>query len=208
VPIERTVYVLDDDAAVRRSLEQLLDAAGFRAVSFETPAAFLNVAPDLAPGCVLLDIRIPDMDGLELQRRMNDLGIALPVIIITGQGDVQSAVQAMKAGAVDFIEKPFDDTTLFAAIEDAFTRTLLSDRLPEAEEAAQRIAALSPREREVLDALVAGRSNKIIAFDLGLSVRTIEVHRARMMDRLGVRQLGEAVRLAVMARFAPESSQS
>jgi two-component system response regulator FixJ len=208
VPIERTIYVLDDDAAVRRSLEQLLEAAGFRAVSFETPTTFLHAAPDLAPGCVLLDIRIPDMDGLELQGRMNDLGIALPVIIMTGQGDVQSAVRAMKAGAVDFIEKPFDDTTLFAAIEGAFTRTLLSDRLPEAEEAAQRIAALSPREREVLDALVAGRSNKIIAFDLGLSVRTVEVHRARMMDRLGVRQLGEAVRLAVMARFARESSQS
>jgi two-component system response regulator FixJ len=139
---------------------------------------------------------------------MNDLGIALPVIIMTGQGDVQSAVRAMKAGAVDFIEKPFDDTTLFAAIEGAFTRTKLSDRLPEAEEAARRIAALSPREREVLDALVAGQSNKIIAFDLGLSVRTVEVHRARMMDRLGVRQLGEAVRLAVMARFSSDGSQN
>jgi two-component system response regulator FixJ len=208
VPVERTIYVLDDDAAVRRSLERLLDAAGFRTVSFETPARFLNEAPSLAPGCLLLDVRMPDMDGLEIQGRMNDLGVALPVIIMTGQGDVQSAVRAMKAGAVDFIEKPFDDTTLFAAIEGAFTRTKLSDRLPEAEEAARRIAALSPREREVLDALVAGQSNKIIAFDLGLSVRTVEVHRARMMDRLGVRQLGEAVRLAVMARFSSDGSQN
>jgi two-component system, LuxR family, response regulator FixJ len=208
VPVERTIYVLDDDAAVRRSLEQLLDAAGFRTVSFETPATFLNAAPSLAPGCLLLDVRMPDIDGLEIQGRMNDLGIALPVIIVTGQGDVQSAVRAMKAGAVDFIEKPFDDATLFAAIEGAFTRTKPSDRLPEAEEAARRIAALSPREREVLDALVGGQSNKIIAFDLGLSVRTVEVHRARMMDRLGVRQLGEAVRLAVMARFSSDGSQT
>jgi two-component system, LuxR family, response regulator FixJ len=208
VPVERTIYVLDDDAAVRRSLEQLLDAAGFRTVSFETPATFLNAAPSLAPGCLLLDVRMPDMDGLEIQGRMNDLGVALPVIIMTGQGDVQGAVRAMKAGALDFIEKPFDDTTLFAAIEGAFTRTKPSDRLPEVEEAARRIAALSPREREVLDALVAGQSNKIIAFDLGLSVRTVEVHRARMMDRLGVRQLGEAVRLAVMARFSSDGSQN
>jgi two-component system response regulator FixJ len=206
VPAERMIYVLDDDPAVRRSLERLLDAASFHAVSFETSATFLHAAPNLAPGCVLLDIRMPDMDGLEIQARMNNLGIALPVIIMTGQGDVQSAVRAMKAGAVDFIEKPFDDTTLFAAIEGAFRRAKLSDRFPEAEGAARRIAALSPREREVLDALVRGQSNKIIAFDLGLSVRTVEVHRARMMDRLGVRQLGEAVRLAVMARFAPDGS--
>jgi two-component system response regulator FixJ len=206
VPVERTIYVLDDDAAVRRSLEQLLDAAGFRVVSFETSARFLHAAPTLAPGCVLLDIKMPGMDGLEIQSRMNDLRIALPVIIMTGQGDIQSAVRAMKAGAVDFIEKPSDDATLFAAIEGAFARTKPFDRLPEAAEASRLIAALSPREREVLDALVAGRSNKTIAFDLGLSVRTVEVHRARMMDRLGVRQLGEAVRLAVMARFTSGGS--
>jgi two-component system response regulator FixJ len=124
--------------------------------------------------------------------------------MMTGQGDVQIAVRAMKAGAVDFIEKPFEDTALFTAIEAAFSRASRSDRLSELEEASRRIAALSPREREVLDALVAGRSNKVIAFDLGLSVRTVEVHRARMMDRLGVRQLAEAVRLAVMARLAAE----
>jgi two-component system response regulator FixJ len=204
VPDERTVYVVDDDAAVRRSLEWLLDAAGFRPVLFETAAAFLEARPAPTHGCVLIDIQMPEVGGLELQSRMLELGITLPVIMMTGQGDVQSAVRAMKAGAVDFIEKPFDDTVLFTAIEAAFTRAARSHHLSELEEASRRVAELSPREREVLDALVAGQSNKVIAFELGLSVRTVEVHRARMMDRLGVRQLAEAVRLAVMARLASE----
>lgn len=201
MPTERLIYVVDDDAGVRRSLERLLDAAGFRAISYETPAAFLNAAPGLPTGCILLDMRMSDMDGLELQARLIELGISLPVILMTGQGDVQGAVRAMKAGAVDFIEKPFNDDVLFNAIEAAFARPNRSDRMQEAEAAAKRIAKLSPREREVLDALVEGRPNKIIAFDLGLSVRTVEVHRARMMDRLGVGQLAEAVRLAVMAQL-------
>jgi two-component system response regulator FixJ len=201
---ERTVYVVDDDAAVRRSLEWLLNAAGFHPVLFETAAAFLEARPTPTHSCVLIDIQMPGVDGLELQSRMLELGITLPVIMMAGQGDVQIAVRAMKAGAVDFIEKPFDDTVLFTAIEAAFTRASRSDRLSELEEASRRVAELSPREREVLDALMAGQSNKVIAFELGLSVRTVEVHRARMMDRLGVRQLAEAVRLAVMARLASE----
>lgn len=201
---ERTVYVVDDDAAVRRSLERLLDAAGFHAVLFEAAAAFLDARPAPTNCCALIDIQMPGTDGLELQSQILELGITLPVIMMTGQGDVQMAVRAMKAGAVDFIEKPFEDTALFAAIEAAFSRASRSDRLSELEKASRRIATLSPREREVLDALVAGQSNKVIAFDLGLSVRTVEVHRARMMDRLGVRQLAEAVRLAVMARLAAE----
>jgi two-component system response regulator FixJ len=201
MPTERFIYVVDDDAGVRRSLERLLDAAGFRAISYETPAAFLNAAPSLSAGCILLDMRMPDMDGLRLQARLIELGISLPVILMTGQGNVQGAVRAMKAGAVDFIEKPFSEDVLFNAIEAAFARPNRSDRMQEAEDAAKRIARLSRREREVLDALVEGRPNKIIAFDLGLSVRTIEVHRARMMDRLGVSQLAEAVRLAVMAQM-------
>jgi two-component system response regulator FixJ len=200
---ERVIHVLDDDAGVRRSLERLLDAVGFRVISYESPAAFLNRASDLPAGCILLDMRMPEMDGLELQARLIELGISFPVIVMTGQGDVQRAVRAMKAGAVDFLEKPFGDDVLMTAIEAAFARSARSDRLQEAEEAAKRIAKLSPREREVLDALVAGHPNKIIAFELGLSVRTVEVHRARMMDRLGVNQLAEAIRLAVMARMAP-----
>jgi two-component system response regulator FixJ len=202
---EQTVHVVDDDAAVRRSLERLLDAAGFKSVSYETPQSFLAVAPSLSSGCVLLDVRMPGMDGLAVQVSLAKLENHLPVIVITGQGDVQSAVRAMKAGAVDFIEKPYDDKVLVKAIELALSMPRLSDRDREAVDAAQRVAALSPREREVLDALVAGRPNKVIAYDLNISVRTVEVHRARMMERLGVRQLAEAIRLAVMARLAPKA---
>jgi two-component system response regulator FixJ len=206
---ERTVHVVDDDAAVRRSLERLLDAAGFRAVSYETPMAFLAAAPGLSSGCVLLDVRMPGMDGLTLQARLAKLDNHLPVVVMTGQGDVQTAVRAMKAGAVDFIEKPYDDEVLVKAIELALSLPRQSDRNREAAEAAQRVAALSPRERQVLDALVAGRPNKVNAYDLGISARTVEVHRARMMERLGVRQLAEAIRLAVMARLArPDDSRN
>ena len=206
---ERTVHVVDDDAAVRRSLERLLDAAGFRAVSYETPMAFLASAPGLSSGCVLLDVRMPGMDGLTLQARLAKLDNHLPVVVMTGQGDVQTAVRAMKAGAVDFIEKPYDDGVLLKAIELALSLPRQSDRNREAAEAAQRVAALSPRERQVLDALVAGRPNKVIAYDLGISARTVEVHRARMMERLGVRQLAEAIRLAVMARLVrPDDSRN
>lgn len=199
---DRTVHVVDDDAAVRRSLERLLHSASHACVSYPTPAAFLDAVRELPGGCILLDVRMPDMDGLELQDRLIQLGVTLPVIVMTGQGDVQTAVRAMKAGAVDFIEKPFDDEALLGAIEVALARVGRPDQTLASTEAAQRIAALSPRERQVLDALVSGRSNKQIAFDLGLSVRTVEVHRARMMERLGARQLAEAIRLAVMAQLA------
>jgi two-component system response regulator FixJ len=146
---------------------------------------------------------MPGMDGLEVQSRLRQLGVPLPVIVMTGLGDVQTAVRAMKAGAADFIEKPFDDEVFLSAIESALKSGGNVDRGREAAEAAQRVAALSKREREVLDALMAGRSNKVIAFDLGISVRTVEVHRARMMERLGANQLAEAIRLGVMAKMTP-----
>jgi two-component system response regulator FixJ len=196
---ERIVHIVDDDIAVRRSLERLLDSAGLAVISYETPLDFLEAAPHLSGGCLLLDVRMPAMDGLEMQAHLRQAGIAIPTIVMTGQGDVHTAVRAMKAGAVDFIEKPFDDNILFRAIEAAFARGQRPDRSRDAAEAAQRIALLSPREHEVLDALVAGKPNKVIAGDLGISVRTVEVHRARMMERLGVRQFAEAIRLAVMA---------
>jgi two-component system, LuxR family, response regulator FixJ len=199
MPIERTVHIVDDDWAVRRSLERLLGSAGLKTVSYEGGPSFLDTAAGLADGCVLLDLRMPGMDGLELQARLVKLGVPLPVIVITGQGDVQSAVRAMKAGAVDFIEKPYGDEALLATVEAALARPSRTDRQGEAADARRRVAALSPREHEVLDALVAGKSNKVIAYDLGISVRTVEVHRARMMERLGVRQLAEAIRIAVMA---------
>lgn len=200
---DRTVHVVDDDAAVRRSLERLLDTAGFRVVSYDSSSAFLEAARGLSAGCVLLDIQMPGVDGLAVQARLNRLGVPLPVIVMTAHGDVARAVQAMKAGAVDFLEKPFDDETLLNGIEAALAKAgrRVGDREPA--EAAQRIATLSPREREVLDGLVTGRQNKVIAFDLGISVRTVEVHRARMMERLGTRKLADAVRLAVLAKLAP-----
>jgi two-component system response regulator FixJ len=201
MPPERTVHVVDDDAAVRRSLERLLASAGFAAVSYPTPEAILEAAPGLAAGCILLDVQMPGMDGLMLQAELRARGGGLPVIVMTGQGDVATAVRAMKAGAADFIEKPFNDEVLVTAIEAALGMVGQIGRDRDAAAAAQRIATLSPREREVLEGLVGGRSNKEIAFDLGISIRTVEVHRSRMMERLDVRQFAEAIRLAVLARL-------
>jgi two-component system response regulator FixJ len=200
---DRTVHVVDDDAAVRRSLERLLDTAGFHVVSYDSSSAFLQTARGLAAGCVLLDIQMPGVDGLKVQSVLNRLRVPLSVIVMTAHGDVASAVQAMKAGAVDFLEKPFDDKTLLNAIEAALAKAgrRVGDREPV--KAAQLIATLSPRERDVLDGLLAGRPNKVIAFDLGISVRTVEVHRARMMERLGTRRLADAVRFAFLAKLAP-----
>jgi two-component system, LuxR family, response regulator FixJ len=204
MPVGQNVHVVGDDAGVRRSLEQLLGSMGFATVSYATPATFLLAAPNLSHGCVLLDVKMPGVGGLEVQAQLKATGFTLPIIVITGQGDIQTAVRAMKAGAFDFIEKPCEDEVLLRAIEAALTVTP-DDSIRQAVDAAQRTAKLSPRERDVLQALVAGTPNKIIAYDLGLSVRTVEVHRARMMNRLGTRQLAVAIRLAVLATLAPAS---
>lgn len=196
------VYVVDDDPAIRRSLERLLEAVGFRVTSYARPTAFLGVAEDLAIGCVLLDLRMPEMDGFEVQARLMLINPGMPVIVVTAQGDVQTAVRAMKAGAVDFIEKPYSDDALLAAIGSALKTGAAQTRDDDIAAAAVLIDTLSTREREVLEALVAGHPNKVIAFTLGISVRTVEAHRSRMMDRLGVRQLGQAVRLSVLASLA------
>ena len=195
---ERTVYVVDDDVGVRRALERLLRAAGFNPVTYGTALAFLDVWQTLSFGCLLLDVRMPGMDGLQLQARLNELGPRLPVVVMTGEGDIQTAVRAMKAGAIDFIEKPFEDVVLLAAIETALAAKA-PDRDLASVAAAGRLADLSAREREVLNALVAGCPNKVIAADLGISIRTVEVHRARMLQRLGTRRLADAIRLAVIA---------
>jgi two-component system response regulator FixJ len=201
--IERTIHIVDDDAVVRRSLERLLRAAGFATVPYDTPFAFLAATPSLSGGCVLLDVMMPGMDGLQLHTRLQTLGVRLPVIVITGEGDIQTAVRAMKAGAFDFIEKPFGGDRIIAAIEAALAESGRADRAQEAEAAGRRIAALTPREREVLDGLVAGKPNKTIAADLEISARTVEVHRARMLERLGTRRLADAIRLAVVASLGP-----
>jgi two-component system, LuxR family, response regulator FixJ len=194
------VHVVDDDEAVRDSLSVLLEAAGLPVRTYDSAMAFLSVLPDLAPGCVLTDVRMPELDGLELQRRLAQLGVRLPVIVMTGHGDVPIAVEALKAGAADFLEKPFDDAQLLAAVSSALAA---SQRTQDEESAVAeinaRLASLTPREHEVLDRLVAGQPNKTIAYDLGSSPRTVEVHRARVMDKMGARSLPELVRMAVAA---------
>ena len=199
---ERIVHIVEDDASVRRSLEWLLQSAGFATNCYATAFACLDAAPQLTEGCLLLDVQMPEMNGLQLQGRLAAVGVQLPVIVVTGQADVTTAVHAMKAGAVDFIEKPFDADGLVGAIEEAMEEAGRSAMHRQAAKAAARIAKLSPREREVLDRLVAWRVNKAIAFDLGISVRTVELHRARMLKRLGTRRLAEVVRLAVIAKLA------
>jgi two-component system response regulator FixJ len=198
---KRTVYVLDDDDAVLRSLERLLNSVDFEPITFNRPEVFLAAAQTFKPGCVLLDVRLPGMSGLEVQAQLHKMRNDLPVIVMTGEGDIQTAVRAMKGGAADFLEKPYSDHTLLRAIEAAFENEHRFNRDNEIEEATRRLSILSPREREVLDGLLAGQPNKLIAYQLGISVRTVEVHRARMMERLGMRQLAEALRLGLIARL-------
>jgi two-component system response regulator FixJ len=202
VQAERLVHIVDDDAPLRRSLERLLHSAGFATLVYETAQAVLDGALGLLAGCILLDVLMPGMGGVELQARLNDLDVRLPVIVMTGHGDVQTAVLAMKAGAVDFIEKPFDDERLLATIEAALAGAGDMTRHREMAQAATQIATLSRRERQVLDALVAGHPSKVIAYDLAISIRTVEVHRTRMLERLGTRRIAEAIRLAVLATLA------
>jgi two-component system response regulator FixJ len=196
---ERVVHILDDDPAFRRSIEVLLDAAWFATRAYASALAVLNAASQLSGGCILLDVQMPEMNGLDLQARLNELGIGLPVIVMTGQGDVATAVRAMKAGAVDFVEKPFDDDLLLTTIETALATVAgRASRERVIGDAAALIAMLSPRERQVLEGILAGRSTKMIAHDLGISPRTVEVHRAHMLERLCTRSIAEAIRLAVM----------
>jgi two-component system, LuxR family, response regulator FixJ len=203
---KRTVHVIDDDDAVRRAIAMLLRSAGIAVEAHRSGLAFLNAVPSLGGGnaeCVLTDVRMPELDGIELLRRLKECGFRGSVVVMTAHGDVSTAVRAMKAGAADFIEKPFDDEALLAAIRVAFGAADAAEASGRAARAAARVAALSPREREVLQLLTAGKPNKAIARDLGLSPRTVEVHRARLMARLEVGSLAEAVRLAVQAELGP-----
>jgi two-component system response regulator FixJ len=201
MPNEAVVHIVDDDDALRRALQRLLRASGYVVPTYATAAAFLEAAPRLT-GCVLLDLRMPDMDGLEVQAQLNRRGIRLPVIVVTGHGDIPTAVQVMKAGALDFLEKPIDEDGLLAAVRASSHEGAQKIRDGEAVQAARRLAELSPRERQVLDGIVAGRPNKLIAYDLNISVRTIEVHRARLLIRLGTHSMATAIRLGVLAALA------
>nr|WP_209984232.1 response regulator [Azospirillum picis] len=217
-----TVFIVDDDEAIRDSLQVLLDCAGFRAECFSTPLAFLDSGAPSRPGCLLVDVRMPQMSGLDVQERLARGGHAMPVVVMTGHGDVPLAVRAMKAGAVDFVEKPFEEETLLAAVRSALARAADSRRPEDGRKAAAaeapapppataspppeilaRIAALTPRELDVLRWLVAGKSNKVIAFELSISARTVEIHRARVMEKMQADSLPALVRMAIAAGVVP-----
>lgn len=191
-----TVFIVDDDPAVRDALSLLLGIQDYRVAVFGDAESFLKAYKKAWRGCVLLDIRMPGMDGLALQKRLIQLGCELPVIIMTGHGDVASAREAFRALAVDFLEKPLDHGKLLAAIADAFSRqrTKLVAQMDETR-VKRLIAGLTPREREVMERVVAGMHNREIAAELGISPRTVEVHKARMMDKLGVGNVADLVRL-------------
>jgi two-component system response regulator FixJ len=197
---KRTIHLVDDEEAIRRSAGFMLRTSGFAVEAYPSGVAFLKVVRSVEPGCILLDVRMPEMDGLEVQATLAELGVTMPVIVLTGHGDVSIAVRAMKAGAVDFLEKPFEKAGLLAAIEQAFVRLDDADaHSARAGEAKVRIAALTGREQDVLQGLAHGYPNKTIAFDLGISPRTVEVHRANLMSKLGVNSLSDALRIAFAA---------
>lgn len=197
------VHVVDDEPAMRDSLRMLLEVSGFSVRTHDSGAAFLaavGLADTKGANCVLTDVRMPEIDGLELLRRLRELGVRLPVIVMTGQGDIAIAVQAMKSGAVDFLEKPFADDALFDAVNRALEQSARQLEVAATSAvAAARLATLTPREREVLDLLVTGLSNKAIANSLGASPRTIEVHRARVLEKLKAQSLPDLVRLVLAA---------
>jgi two-component system response regulator FixJ len=197
---EKLVHVVDDDDSVRRSATFMLMHAGYRVASYNSGVEFLKEAKRAERGCVLLDVRMPQMDGLEVQQEMARVGIDMPVVILTGHGDVGVAVKAMRAGAINFIVKPFAKEALLDAIEEAYVWLARNhDRDVKAGEARIRLASLTGRERDVLNGLVAGNPNKTIAYDLGISPRTVEIYRANMMEKLRVRSLSEALRIAFIA---------
>ncbi|MFL6722139.1 MAG: response regulator transcription factor [Sphingomonas sp.] len=198
---EKLVYLVDDDAAVRRSVAFMLKTSGHKVEAYESGTALLKAAARLGPGCILLDIRMPGMDGLEVQQALLERGVGLPVIIMTGHGDVTLAVKAMKAGAVDFIEKPFEKASLLGSLGEGFRRLSRKEATDDRKKDAEvRLQGLTPRERDVLDGLAEGLPNKTIAYDLGISPRTVEIHRANLMTKLGVRSLSDALRIAFAAQ--------
>lgn len=201
---EPTIFIVDDDADVRDSLRALLESAKYDVEDYNSAASFLSAVAPGRGACLVADIRMPDMDGLALQEELGRRKIGLPVIIVTGHGDVPLAVRAMKAGAIDFIEKPYDDEQLLASVGRA--RAMSDSQRAEAASAqlaGERIAVLTPREREVLVHLVAGQPNKVIAHELGISPRTVEIHRAHLMEKMQARSLSDLVRIAMTAGVLP-----
>ena len=197
---DAVVHVIDDDDAVRESLAFLLKTARIAVKTYDSAAAFLGASPPITSGCVITDVRMPGISGIELLQRLRERNVGVPVIVITGHGDVPLAVEAMKLGAADFFEKPFDDEALVAAVRSALSQ-LADNSKRDAEQAdiQGKLATLSNREREVLQGLVSGHPNKTIAFDLGISPRTVEVYRANVMTKMNAASLSELVRMALTA---------
>ena len=200
MPNNQVVHVIDDDADVRQSLAFLLSTTGLAVRVHESGAAFLEKLSGTQDGCIVTDVRMPGVDGIELQKRLKAAHSTLPVIVMTGHGDIALAVEAMKAGAMDFIEKPFDDGIMLAAIKAALARHSSEvERGSASSEVQSRLDLLSERERQVLDGLVAGKPNKIIAYDLGISARTVEIYRANVMTKMRADSLSSLVRMALLA---------
>jgi two-component system response regulator FixJ len=201
------VHVIDDDEPARQSLAFLLGTAGVEVRTYDSAVAFLNEATGVKTGCVITDVRMPEVSGIDLLHRLKELRVDVPVIVITGHGDVPLAVEAMKIGAFDFLEKPFDDEMLLASVRSALDRQDRdSQRHAERAEIEGRLAALSKRERDVLEGLVAGKANKQIAFDLGISPRTVEIYRANLMTKMQAASLSDLVRMALLAGIAKGGS--
>jgi two-component system, LuxR family, response regulator FixJ len=194
------VHVIDDDEAVRQSIEFLLRTSGLTARTYDSASAFLDVLETIESGCIITDVRMPGISGIDLLRRLGEMQIRIPVIVITGHGDVPLAVEAMKSGAVDFLEKPFEDELLLRSVRSALNRSQENAaRDAERAEVEARLATLTNRERDVLGGLVAGKPNKIIAFDLAISPRTVEIYRANVMTKMQAASLSELVRITLVA---------
>jgi two-component system response regulator FixJ len=197
---KKLIHIVDDEDSIRRSASFLLKTSGYAVETWSSGTAFLKEVRHAAHGCILLDVRMPEIDGLGVQKILAERGVTMPVIILTGHGDVSTAVRAMKMGAVEFIEKPFEKADLISAIEAAFERIATADgAMARATDAQRILGALTPRERDVLDGLAQGLPNKTIAYDLGISPRTVEVHRANLMTKLDVHSLSDALRIAFAA---------
>jgi two-component system response regulator FixJ len=204
---EAVIYVIDDDEAVRQSIEFLLKTVGITVRSFESARAFFEVLPEIDGGCIVSDVRMPDITGIDLLRRVRESKPDLPVILITGHGDVPLAVEAMKLGAADFLEKPFDDDLLIASVRSALSQGAdAAKRNAEIADIHDKLVGLSNRERQVLEGLVAGKPNKVIAFDLGISPRTVEIYRANLMTKMAANSLSDLVRMAMLAGIVESSA--
>jgi two-component system, LuxR family, response regulator FixJ len=206
MPNDAVIHLIDDDEHVRRAVAFLLGTAGLAVRVHESAERFLGELENLQPGCIVSDVRMPGLDGVGLLRQLGERGVDMPTIIMTGHADVALAVAAMKAGAVDFIEKPFDDEVLLAAVEGALSRYRQAGSASgDVAEIREKAGTLSSREREVLAGLLKGHPNKTIAYDLGLSARTVEVHRANLMAKMGAKSLSDLVRMAMTAKLSPEN---